>query len=106
MTEAAEETCASCGLPDRTFPMMNLPNWRWANCKSSSCPKKAVDSPAAGRTSILPAAPDALSKLWDGQTYTPMILPEIRTCPKCGAKGAAFICSARGCPVNGGAAYD
>lgn len=30
----------------------------------------------------------------------------VSTCPKCGAKGAAFICSTRGCPVNGGAAYD
>jgi len=30
---------------------------------------------------------------------------QIHTCPKCGAKGAAFICSEQGCPVNGGAAY-
>lgn len=30
---------------------------------------------------------------------------DLRTCPKCGSKGVAFICSERGCPVNGGAAY-
>jgi len=30
---------------------------------------------------------------------------KIETCPKCGAQGAAFICSTPGCPVNGGAAY-
>jgi hypothetical protein len=29
----------------------------------------------------------------------------IRTCPKCGAMGVAFICDTRGCLVNGGAAY-
>lgn len=27
------------------------------------------------------------------------------TCPKCGMVGVAFICDAKGCPVNGGAAH-
>ena len=30
--------------------------------------------------------------------------PPVIACPKCGASGVAFICSERGCPVNGGAA--
>jgi hypothetical protein len=32
-------------------------------------------------------------------------VPIILSCPKCGLKGAAFICSTPGCPVNGGAAW-
>jgi hypothetical protein len=31
--------------------------------------------------------------------------PAVETCPKCGARGIAFICSTPGCPVNGGADY-
>lgn len=30
--------------------------------------------------------------------------PPVETCPKCGARGVAFICDAAGCPMNGGAA--
>lgn len=33
-------------------------------------------------------------------------IPQIQTCVKCGTKAVAFICSERGCPVNGGAAYE
>ena len=31
--------------------------------------------------------------------------PELRTCAKCGMTAMAFICSEKGCPENGGAAY-
>jgi hypothetical protein len=37
-------------------------------------------------------------------TEIPYTLPVIE-CPKCGAKGAVFICDTPGCPVNGGAAH-
>jgi hypothetical protein len=36
---------------------------------------------------------------------TGLLQPPDITCPKCGARGAAFICSTPGCPVNGGAAH-
>lgn len=33
------------------------------------------------------------------------ILPIVE-CSKCGAKGVAFICDEKGCPVSGGAAHN
>lgn len=41
-----------------------------------------------------------------GYTRGDEFLPVEQRCPKCGAKGHAFICSRPGCPVNGGAAYE
>lgn len=56
--------------------------------KRAAMLEQIVDGPAT------PPAPEALCD------------PPVRTCPKCGAKAAAFICAERGCPVNGGAAHD
>jgi hypothetical protein len=36
----------------------------------------------------------------------PEYAPQVVACPKCNAKGVAFICDRRGCPVNGGAAHE
>jgi len=65
---------------------------------------RATHSDSAGSRSgsqrnaaACPTTPPAQEALCD---------PPVRTCPKCGAKAAAFICAERGCPVNGGAAHD
>lgn len=40
-----------------------------------------------------------------GHTNGREFRPALQTCSKCGLTGAVIICSERGCPVNGGAAY-
>lgn len=47
------------------------------------------------------AADDRIIGYTKGDEFRPVLM----TCPKCGARGAAFICNRQGCPVNGGAAY-
>ena len=44
--------------------------------------------------------PEGWTRNEDGSVNAPTI-----TCSKCGARGMAFICDRKGCPVNGGAAH-
>jgi hypothetical protein len=47
--------------------------------------------------------PDVACSCADGTCENATL--ELRLCPLCGARAAAFVCSMRGCPVNGGAAH-
>ena len=60
--------------------------------------REAVNAPSP----TPPEDDDFLPKGWtrnpDGSVNAPS-----RTCPRCGVTGVMFICSEKGCPVNGGA---
>ena len=58
-----------------------------------------TDRPETADTPDRPL-PEGWTRNADGTLNAPVI-----TCSKCGAKGMAFICDTRGCPVNGGAFY-